>query len=57
MADYPRIRDLPTVEQRPFLTWLTGQTRPYIEVAPAADQDAYYPWDYLRWKDGQEPDD
>ncbi len=49
---YPRIRNLPTEEQEPFSKWLTGQTCPWIEGESIEDQDAYYPWDYARWKKG-----
>jgi hypothetical protein len=51
-SDWPRIRNLPTEEQKPFLEWLYGQTRPVIENVPANEQDAYYPEDYERWKTG-----
>ena len=49
----PRLRDLPTVEQKPFDEWLVGQTRPMIEGVPMEEQDAYYEWDYKRWKEGR----
>lgn len=51
---YPRIRDLPEKERKPFAKWLQGQTRPLIEGEPftAEHQDAYYPWDYAAWKKG-----
>ena len=49
---FPRIRDLPKNEQPYFEHWLWGQTRPLIEGLPDEEQDAYYPWDYERWKEG-----
>lgn len=52
-TDWPRIRDLPEAERRPFGKWLCGQTRPRLEAAPDHEQDAYYPWDYSRWKEGK----
>ena len=52
---WPRIRDLPKAEQRPFEEWLVGQTRPLMEDVPPGwdEQDAYYPWDYDHWKAGK----
>lgn len=50
---WPRVRDLPIAEQRPFTRWLAGQSRPYLILAADADQDAYYGWDYDRWKRSQ----
>jgi len=52
MDDWPRIRDLPESERKPFLKWLCGQTCPLVEGIPMKDQDFYYPWDYDRWKAG-----
>lgn len=46
---YPRLRDLPEDEQKPFKRWLRGQTIPLEEGVPMEDQDFYYPWDYDRW--------
>ena len=48
---WPRIRNLPAEDQEPFYKWLIGQTQPIIEGEPAAEQDAYYTGDYLRWKE------
>lgn len=50
---WPRIGDLPKNEQAPFDAWLSGQTRPWIEGEDEKNQDAYYPWDYDRWKQGK----
>ncbi len=53
MSNWPRIRDLPTEEQKPFLEYLNGKTRPLMEpeedYAPE-DQDAFYQSNYDRWK-------
>lgn len=49
---YPRIRNLPKEEQKPFKEWLYGQTCPYEPSIPREDNDFYYPWDYKTWKDG-----
>jgi hypothetical protein len=49
---WPRMRDLPENERAPFNKWLNGQTCPVIEGIPIEEQDAYYPWDYDRWKRG-----
>lgn len=48
--EWPRIQDLPEEERFPFAEWLYGQTCPWVEGVPADEQDAYYPWDYQRWK-------
>ena len=48
--EWPRLRDLPTAERARFEHWLRGQTCPVIEGVPDDDQDAYYQWDYDRWK-------
>jgi len=50
---FPRIRDLPKKEQKPFAKWLAGQTMPWEEGFPAAEQDFYFPWDYEDWKAGR----
>lgn len=47
---WPRVRDLPEVEQAVFTHWLVGQTCPLIGDLPMDEQDGYYPWDYDRWK-------
>ena len=49
---WPRIKDLPEEERKPFRKWLGGQTVPVIEGLPMSEQDAYYVWDYERWKEG-----
>lgn len=50
---WPRIRDLPEQEREPFAKWLYGQTRPLMENGTAPeDEDAFYQWDYDRWKAG-----
>jgi 3',5'-cyclic AMP phosphodiesterase CpdA len=49
---WPRVRDLPEEERKPFTKRLRGQTRPMIEGISMDDQDAFYPWDYQDWKDG-----
>lgn len=51
--NYPRIKDLPEDERAPFTAWMEGQTMPLIEGLPMEEQDAYYPWDYKRWKEGK----
>lgn len=51
--EFPRIRDLPVSERQTFSTWLIGQTRPWIEGVVEEEQDAYFPWDYDRWKEGK----
>ena len=48
--DWPRIKDLPQDEQKPFSEWLRGQTCPWIEGLSPQEQDAYYKHDYDRWK-------
>jgi hypothetical protein len=48
---WPRLRDLPESEQKVFSQWLDGQTRP--ELIGEKRQDAYFPWDYERWKKGK----
>lgn len=52
MNEWHRIKDLPEGEREPFERWLRGQTRPWIEGLPMEEQDAYYQWDYERWKLG-----
>lgn len=55
VSKWPLMRDLPENEQGPFAKWLTGQTRPLImdgDKIAEGNQDAYYPWDYDRWKSG-----
>jgi hypothetical protein len=52
MTHWPRIRDLPIDDQEPFRKWLRGQTFPIIKGVPGDEQDAYYEWDYQRWKQG-----
>lgn len=49
-TNWPRIKDLPQAEQEPFKKWLAYQTVPWIDGLPPVEQDAYYPWDYQRWK-------
>ena len=49
---WPRIKDLPEEEQKPFSSWLIGQTVPEIDGVPWDEQDGYYMWDYDRWKAG-----
>lgn len=51
---WPRLRDLPEEEQKPFLAWLRGQTCPHLEDALPEDQDGYFPWDYYRWKENSQ---
>lgn len=49
---FPRIKDLPEAERQPFVDWLQGQTRPIDEsLPPTEEQDCYYQYDYLRWKE------
>lgn len=48
----PRVRDLPKREQKAFRKALNGQTVPLINGLPYDEQDAYYPWDYERWRKG-----
>lgn len=50
---WPRARDLPEAERKAFGEWLCGQTRPWLENTPDSEQDAYYAWDYKRWKEGK----
>jgi hypothetical protein len=57
MSGYPRIRDLPEKEQEPFREWLRGSTIPHLDGVPMDEQDAYYSWDYVRWKGGLLNDD
>lgn len=47
---WPRIRNLPEAERRPFIEFLCGQTVPWIEGEPMEEQDGYYPWDYDNFK-------
>jgi hypothetical protein len=54
---WPRLRDLPEEEQEPFREWLRGSTIPHLVGVADEDQDAYYPWDYIRWKGGFDNDD
>ena len=53
---WPRLRELPIAEREPFTAWLCGQASPAITKngvpIPRGEQDAYYPWDYARWKKG-----
>lgn len=49
-SEFKRIRDLPEHEQKPFLEFLHGQTRPLVEGIPDDEQDFYYECDYLNWK-------
>lgn len=51
VTHWHRIKDLPSQEQVPFRKWLSGQTCPLIEGLPYDQQDAYYQWDYDRWKE------
>ncbi len=51
-ARWPRIKQLRVAERVPFRQWLTGQTMPLIDGVAMDEQDAYYPWDYERWKQG-----
>jgi len=51
---YPRLRDLPLDEQKPFFEWLYGQTCPWVGGAAAEDQDFFYMTDYKQWKAGGE---
>jgi len=53
IVHWPRIRDLPEAARAPFRKWLSGQTVPMIDGVPYEEQDAYYPWDYERWKAGK----
>jgi len=57
MSGWPRIRDLPEEDREMFGEWLTGSTTPHLEGLPWEEQDAYYPWDYVRWKGGLPNDD
>jgi hypothetical protein len=50
VTHWPRIKDLPEEERVPFRNWLAGQTVPLIPTLPYEQQDAYYQWDYDRWK-------
>lgn len=52
MKPWPRIRDLPEAERKPFEQWLSGQTRPWIIGLPDSEQDGYFEWDYKHWKAG-----
>lgn len=48
---WPRVRDLPKEEQKPFCKFLSGQTRPVCDdTLPQSEWDWYYPWDYENWK-------
>lgn len=49
--NYPRVRDLPEVEQDAFAHWVSAQTRPLIEGVLEDEQDAYYQHDYELWKE------
>lgn len=54
--NWPRVRDLPEHERKPFVEWLTGQTRPLAkgwQKIPQSQWDWYFPWDYQKWKLGQ----
>lgn len=48
--EFPRIRDLPEIEQEPFSKFLEYQTCPLVECIDMKDQDFYYKHDYERWK-------
>lgn len=48
--DFPRIRDLPPEEQKPFRAFLCGQTIPWLSGVLREEQDGYYPWDYENFK-------
>lgn len=50
LTRFPRIKDLPVEEQRPFLAWLQGQTCPYLKGVPYEEQDGYYIHDYEAWR-------
>jgi hypothetical protein len=50
ITHWPRIRELPKDEQKPFRQWLSGQTCPLMSGVPHEEQDAFYPWDYDRWR-------
>lgn len=50
ITHWPRIKDLPVAERKPFRKWLTGQTVPMIVGLPYKEQDAYYQSDYDTWK-------
>lgn len=50
VVKFPRIKDLPSSEQREFSKWLMGQTCPYLKGVPYEEQDAYYQSDYDAWK-------
>lgn len=50
---WPRISDLHEDERVPFALWLCGQIVPWLEGEPVESQDAFYPWDYERWKKGR----
>ena len=52
MNNFLRIRDLFEAEQEPFSKWLRGQTVPLMDGVPMEEQDAFYQWDYDRWKAG-----
>lgn len=47
---WPRLRNLPPEEQKPFWEWMIGRTLPYVEGVPREEQDFFYPWDYRDWK-------
>lgn len=48
--NWPRIRNLPQEEHEPFMKFLEGQTRPWIDGEPESEQDGYYNCDYLNFK-------
>ena len=51
--EWHRIRDLPEGDREPFEKWLKhgGHTQPVmIDVGPD-EQDAYYQFDYVLWKE------
>lgn len=50
--EWPRVRDLPKSERKPFTRWLAGQGRPWLDGLALQEQDGYFPWDYERWKRG-----
>lgn len=50
VTHWPRIKNLPKNEQKPFRKWLSGQTCPLIDGLAYEEQDAFYPWDYDQWK-------
>lgn len=49
-VEWPRIRNLPENEQKPFSEWLKGQTTPYLRDEEPENQDGYFAEDYKKWK-------